>query len=301
MTLRELKQKIKDKQVADDLIIFNCKENSFIADEYTDAIVNLRGGNKQIIRSIYQTQSAPSFLLDDPKTTYVLRADKFIEQAEDYSIFRNVIVICSDIDKIVQEKAKQYIVDVPALKDWQVISYIKAICPGIKNEAEWLYHACNENIFKIKNEIDKLKLFNKSEQRNVLTELKNQQVSDLFKDDKFRFTDALVKKDVATVHEILAHRFCCDVDPIFVLPVIITNLTKICEACFSSSYETSNTAMPRKQYWAVRFAYKDFNLGRLMYCMDEMTSIDLKLKTGRLDFNGDYDRLLDFIVVRMLG
>ena len=297
MKLEELKNNIKENKLTDDLIIFVCPENTFLANEYTDAIVKFRGGNRKVIKSIFDTQTATAFFMDLNKPIYILRIDKFAERAEDYSNFTNTIVICEAIDKTVKTTARQYVVEMPKREDWQIIDYIKAVCPKIKNEAEWLYTACNKDIFKIKNELDKINLF--QDPKEALTEMKNLPVSDLFEDAIFKFTDALLVKDFVTARDFMIHRQFCDLEPVAIVNTLLINLTKIIAVCFSNSLEQSKLNLTSAQYWAIKYRYKNFPLGRAMYCLDEMSTVDMKLKTGKLDL--DKDSLLSFIVTRMFS
>lgn len=302
MTLAELKKAIIDRQVSDDLIVFVCPDgNDFIANEYTDALVKLRNGSRRLIQSLDATKTATAFFLSSDKPVYVLRTDILSERHDDFSGYKNTIIICNKVDKAVFPAVKDYVISIPELTDWQVLDFIKSVCPEIGNEAEWLYHACNKDVFKIKNVLDRIRPFPAEQRRELLTELKNLPYSDLFEDDFFSFTDALLSKNTSVVLGFRQHRFCCDLEPVAIVNTLLQNLLKVLDVCFSSSVEACKLITNPKQYYAIKRHYRNIPLGRLMYCIDEMSGIDLKLKTGLLDFNGDKDLFLSFIVVRRLS
>lgn len=305
MKLEELKKNIQENKVSDDLIIFVCPENNFLANEYANAIVKLKGGNKRIIKDLNDTQTATAFIfaesLDLAKPVNILRVDKFETKAEDYSIYKDTIVICSSIDKNVKEAAKEYVLEMPKLEDWQVIDYIKAVCPGIKDEADWLYCVCNKDIYKIANECAKINIFAEDKQKEILTELKNQEDSDLFEDDFFKFTEALLMKDTSIVYDFLKHRKYCDLEPVAIVNTLIKNLSKILTICFSPEEKIKEAGFTNsKQVYAIRYKYKNLPLGRIMYGIDEMSIIDSKLKTGKLDLDGSKEDMLSYVVGRMM-
>ena len=169
MTLMDLKKSIEAQNIPDDFMIFLCSENSFIADQYVDAICEINNLVKTRINTLQDQASALSLVLGSTDELKVMKVDTFEEALIDYSELKNTIVICNKIDKKVKPLVEDYIIEIAKLADWQTKSYIKHICPVLNDdELDWLYQATNGDIYKMINEVDKIKLFPVQEQRSVL-------------------------------------------------------------------------------------------------------------------------------------
>jgi DNA polymerase III delta subunit len=116
-------------------------------------------------------------------------------------MFENTVVICNKVDKKLESVLADYIIQVPALKDWQVYDYVKQICRELDQlEIEWLYKVANGNIYKIESELDKLLLFHPKARKQVLAHLRFDENSDLYNLSVFELCDAIIynKKKVIT-------------------------------------------------------------------------------------------------------
>ena len=99
MTLMELKKCIETQVVPEDFIIFLCSENSFIADQYIDAICEINNLTITNIHSLQAQTSALSLVLDQNDELNVLKVDNFDELLIDYSSLTNTVVICNKISE----------------------------------------------------------------------------------------------------------------------------------------------------------------------------------------------------------
>ena len=102
MTLMDLKKSIEAKNIPDDFMIFLCSENSFIADQYVDAICEINNLVKTRINTLQDQASALSLVLGSTDELKVMKVDTFEEALIDYSDLKNTIVICNKIDKKVK-------------------------------------------------------------------------------------------------------------------------------------------------------------------------------------------------------
>ena len=175
MTLVELKQQITDKQCDGTFMIFVCPKLPIIAEQYIDAIAEVRQLDKLFVNSIFDTQtSAFSLVMDFDTNLKVCRTETFSEIAEDYMQFNDTIVLCEAVDKKLQKLVADYVVTFPTkLETWQAAAYMQSICPGLNTPAcEWLYEACKGDLYKVINELDKIKVFPQNEQALMLELLK---------------------------------------------------------------------------------------------------------------------------------
>ena len=101
------------------------------------------------------TDSALSLVLDATADLNIVKVVEFNELSDDYSDFKNCVVICDKVAANVKEFVSSYIINIPKTKDWQIKDYIKTKCSGISDDsANWLYEACCHDINKIDNELN---------------------------------------------------------------------------------------------------------------------------------------------------
>ena len=165
------------------------------------------GKEKKVVNSIFEQESALSLVFDYTETINVLKTETFSEVAEDYSIFENTIIICNKLEKKLEAALADYVIKIPALKDCQVIDFIKQVCHELDDlEAKWLYNAAGKNIYKIESELDKILLFHPKERKKALACLRFSQDSDLYNLSIFELCDAIIYNRKDVIVEYLRHR-----------------------------------------------------------------------------------------------
>jgi len=299
MKLMELKDMIQKESVPSDLIVFVCPENTFLADQYTAAICELRNHTPNSIQSLSELDSALSLVIGYSSYTNVLKTDVFEESFEDYSMFENVIIICNKIDKKLKAVLSDYVIEIPKLVDWQVKDYMKVICPGLtKEDIDWLYAVKEKNIYGITTELDKLALFSIPEQKEVLTKLRYEPDSYLYTADIYGLTDAILDNNKQYLFDFLSHDTYVNIEALSLTGLLRYNIKNILFSTQElgkhtpSEFGISNT----KRYERYRSSY---NLKRLQYLIKFLSSIDYKLKNGLLDMSKD--KQLEYIILNTIN
>ena len=287
MTLIDLKKSIEAKNIPDDFMIFLCSENSFIADQYVDAICEINNLVKTRINTLQDQASALSLVLGSTDELKVMKVDTFDEALADYSSLKNTIVICNKIDKKVKPLVEDYIVEIAKLADWQIKSYIKLICPVLNDdELDWLYQATEGNIYKMINEVDKIKLFPAPEQRSVLDAIRFSPDSDLYSVSIFDLADAIIRNNKPFVLEFLTHKNL-NFDLMQIVGATLQKVKNIILVTQNSGKTASEIGINDKYMYRLRKDWNGFPEGRLKALLEFLSSIDLKLKTGSLDMSKD--------------
>ncbi|MBP5694361.1 MAG: hypothetical protein J6X03_02770 [Bacilli bacterium] len=285
MTLMELKKCIETQVVPEDFIIFLCSENSFIADQYIDAICEINNLTRTNIHSLQAQTSALSLVLDQNDELNVLKVDNFDELLIDYSSLTNTVVICNKIDKKIKQFVTDYIIEVPKLVDWQVKSYINLICPILEpSEVDWLYDATGGDVYKIINEVDKVKLFPKAEQKQVLNELRFSQDSDLYAISLFDLADAIIRNNKPFIYDFLKHENL-NFDLMSIVGVMLQKVKNLILTRTEANRTATELGISDKYYRRLSNETKNLPLDRLSYLLSFLTTIDLKLKSGLLDMS----------------
>ena len=285
MTLMDLKKSIEAQNIPDDFMIFLCSENSFIADQYVDAICEINNLVKTRINTLQDQASALSLVLGSTDELKVMKVDTFEEALIDYSGLKNTIVICNKIDKKVKPLVEDYIIEIAKWADWQTKSYIKLICPVLNDdELDWLYQATNGDIYKMINEVDKIKLFPAPEQRSVLDAIRFSPDSDLYSVSIFDLADAIIRNNKPFVLEFLTHKNI-NFDLMQIVGATLQKVKNIILVTQNSGKTASEIGINDKYMYRLRKDWNGFPESRLKVLLEFLSSIDLKLKTGSLDMS----------------
>ena len=294
----DLKKSIEAQNIPDDFIIFLCSENSFIADQYVDAICEINNLVKTRINTLQDQASALSLVLESTDELKVMKVDTFEEALIDYSDLKNTVVICNKIDKKVKPLVEDYIIEIAKLADWQTKSYIKLICPVLNDdELDWLYQATEGNIYKMINEVDKIKLFPVPEQRSVLDAIRFSPDSDLYSVSIFDLADAIIRNNKPFVLDFLRHKNI-NFDLMQIVGATLQKVKNIILVTQNSGKTASEIGINDKCMYRLRKDWNGFPESRLKALLEFLSSIDLKLKTGSLDISKEAQ--IDYLIANTI-
>ena len=267
MTLMDLKNSITNKIVPSDFMIFVSKDNPFLATQYAKALGELAIGGVNKINSIYEPQQSSLMLLtSSTEALNILTVDVFDERSEDYSQFENTIVICEQIDKSIAKNVENYVIKFPKLEEWQLCDYAKTLCPNIDEEdITWLVKASDNSIERINNELEKVALFNKHEQKEVFSSIRFDPQSDLYNADLFAIVNALVLGDLGTLFEFIKHNGCNIHEPVMLANRAFSSLKNIILVTQNYNLNYVDLEMSEKQY---KFIKNNNRNWRLSPCLD---------------------------------
>ena len=299
MTLMQLKEFIINKTIPSDFMIFSCKDNHFLAQQYLNEISNQKVGNINKIQSIFEPQQNSLFLLTDQEEALnVLITEVFEERAEDYSQFTDTIVICDKVEKTIEPLVKDYIIEMPKFQAWQIEDYAKTLCPEVEEaDLKWLVEASNEDIYRVLNELDKVQIFNKEDRRRVFSEIRYDPQSDLYNLDLFKVTNAFVDGDMQVLFDFLRHKDFMTLEPIMLSNRILTSLKNILLVTQNLNATATELGVSDKQLWKLRSKYKTVNIDAIKYKIKFLTNIDLALKSSELEMSKQ--NLMNYLVANL--
>lgn len=293
MELSKFKENVLNGILPTQLVVLLCAENFFIADQYINTLCEKTGKEKRLVSSIFEQDSATSLVFDYTETINVLKTETFSEIAEDYSVFENTIIICNKLEKKLESVLADYIIKIPALKDWQVFDYIKQVCPDLDDlEVKWLYNAAGKNIYKIESELDKIALFHPKDRKKVLACLRFNQDSDLYTLSIFELCDAIIynKKDILV--EYLRHRAVVSFELMALVGVLLPRIRNLLMVKYVGKTATEIGISDGQHYYTAKDAY--IPLERLQKLLRVVSNIDLQLKSGLLDI--DKEAQIDYLI-----
>ena len=287
MTLIELKDCITNKIVPSDFMIFVNKDNSFLASQYVKALEELSIGGINKISSIYEPQQSSLMLLTDTEGVLnVLITDTFDERSEDYSQFENTIVVCEQVSKDIVKNVENYVIKFPKLTDWQICDYAKTLCPNVEeSELMWLVQASDNSIERVCNELDKVSLFNKTEQKGILAAIRFDPQTDLYKVDLFTIVNALVEGNLPVLFDFLKHDGYEIYEPVVLVNRALSSLKNIILVTQNVDLAAEALGVTDKQHYKLMSKYRSLNIEAVKQKIKFLTNFDLMLKTSQLEIN----------------
>lgn len=284
MTLYELKEAVCKGNLPEDLLVLVCENNTFLAEQYLEKYceVSKRAINK--INTIFEvTSSALSLVLDQDSMINVLKTDVFDEVAEDYFDFKNCIIICNKIDKKIEPNIQEFIINIKAPEEWQIKAYMQTICPGLEKAAiDWLYLSAKKDLYRITNELDKIKLFPRNQQQLVYSKIRFEANSDLFDLPLFTFTDAIIEQNKPVVKSYFEHEDFCAIEPLAVVKTLLTKYKKMFMVLHGQglSLETMGVSYSYAKFIKEKIHFSEKFLTEAIKFLSD---IDYQLKAGRLE------------------
>ena len=287
MTLIELKEYITNGTMPSDFLILVNKDNQFLATQYIQAIGNLAAGGLNKVKSIYEPQQSSFALLTaNDDAVNVVYTETFDERAEDYSSFENTIVVCEQIEKSIAPAVEKYTIKLPKFEDWQIYDYVKTLCPTIDEEdLMWLIKATDNNIERVLNELDKVSIFNKNEQKAIFSAVRLDAQKDLYKADLFAIVNALVNGDMPVLFEFMKYGGYESIEPVVLANRTFSSLRNIILISQNHELTAEDCGVTPGQYKYIKYNYRSVNVNAIRQKIKFLTNFDLDLKTSKLDMS----------------
>ena len=296
MELSKFKENVLNGQLPTQLVVLLCAENFFIADQYINTLCAKTGKEKKIVNSIFEQESALSLVFDYTETINVLKTETFSEVAEDYSVFENTIIVCNKLEKKLESALADYVIKIPALKEWQVFDYIKQVCPELDDlEIKWLYNASGKNIYKIESELDKLLLFHPKERKKALACLRYSRDSDLYNLSIFELCDAIIYNRRDILVEYLRHRSVVNFELMSLVGALVPKIKNLILVKYAGKTAADLGISDGQYYYLSKDPY--LPLERLQSLLQDVSNIDLQLKSGLLDIPKDAQ--IDYVLAKL--
>ena len=299
MTLVELKNYITSGIVPHDFLILVDKDNKFLARQYIDAIGNLAPGGLNKISSIYEPFQSSLMLLAAPEECInVLFTDTFDERAEDYSQFENTIVVCEQIDKTIASATADYTLKLPKLEEWQILDYAKTLCPAVEEaDLTWLIQAAYGSIERVINELDKVKLFDKKDQKQVFSSIRFDPNTDLNKAAFLNVSNALAYGDMSALFNFMRSNNFYELDAVGLANNVLTSLKNIIIISQNPMLSAKDCGVSDKQWGYIRKNYYSLNIEAVKRKIKFLTNFDLALKSSKLDMSKE--AMMNYLVANM--
>lgn len=308
MNVAELKKEIENKKLSFDFLVLQWSDTSFLANQYLNEIIKIKNVPVKYIddlSEIGRVNGLMMFYLEENKSIdfTVLKTSKLTLKESDLSKCKNLVIICEKIDDDTKQLLinNNYLVELPKLLTWNILDYGSMKCPGLTEKS--LESLLNDikDIYRFDNELNKISIFEKDEQRQILSllckEHNFQEFGNLAIND---YVDAIEKKDINKALRVLENIEHIDIEGTGLVTKLLYKFKAL--ALFKTTLNATPTKlkMSDKQFSFYRTVLdKVYNLNQVINIIEFLTTIDSSLKMGNLDMSNH--RLVDYITCRVFA
>ena len=301
MDIVELKKAIEAHNIPNSPLIFKYSDNKYLAYQYASEIARVRGLEKLIVSSLSEIVRDELMFDSTPTYLYICDIDNFTEniQIDD----TDVIVICS---KVADNLSVDYI-DFPKAISWQIEDFVKMRLPGLDDiQVKWICEMSKYDIFRLDNECKKLEIFSAPEQPIIFDLINSEDgYSDMNSLTIFNFTNAVIKKDIPTIHAVLSDLKNIDIEGTGLITIFHKQFKNIIDIQMNAKATASSLNMSPKQFNAIKYNCGKYTNEQLIKVFAFITSLDKRLKAGDFQFkNGNRDnnaKFVEYITLNILN
>jgi DNA polymerase III delta subunit len=149
----------------------------------------------------------------------------------------------------------------------------------------WLIQTSGNNIERIINELDKVALFDKNEQKEIFSAIQFDPQSDLYKVDLFTVVNALVEGDLMMLYDFMKYNGYDVHEPVVLVNRALMSLKNIILVTKNPQLSAEALGVTEKQKYALTRKYQSLNENAVRQKLKFLTNFDLMLKTSQLELN----------------
>lgn len=301
MQIDEVKYIIENKKYSGQLLIFQYSDTKFIVRQYIEKLV-LDFSFDLIYKDEIDNSimTGPSLFGDiESNELRVFDVDEF-NYNQNISKEKNLIVLCKKINDSIKSIYSDNIIIVPKLEDWQIKDFVYSVGDGIpESDLDMLINLCNNDIYRLNQELDKMLIFPNSLKQNIFKEFyKDGIFNDLVDSTIFDFCSSIIKKDISKLTYIYSQLDRMDISPLGFVSILYQNVKDIIKIQLGVKSTPESTGIAKNKFYAIKYNnLNKFNTKQLIQIFELLTDIDKKVKLGQLDV----DDIIDYVIVSIFA
>ena len=301
MQIDEVKYIIENKKYSGQLFIFQYSDTKFITQQYIEKLVldfNFElSYNDEIDDKIITGVSLFGSVNDNVLRVYDINE---FDYSIDLSNEKNLIILCKKINEGLRNIYTDNIIIVPKLEDWQIKDFVYSIGNGIpESDLDKLIDLCDNNIYRLVQELDKMLIFPNSLKQNIFKEFyKDGVFNDLSDATIFDFCSSIIKKDISRLTYIYSQLDRMDINPLGFVGILYQNIKDIIKIQLGVRPTPESTGIAKNKFYAIKYNnLNKFNTKQLIQIFELLTDIDKQVKLGQLDV----DNIIDYVIVSIFS
>ena len=301
MTFEEVKNSIETKHLDDALLILQYSDVPFVAYQWVREIARIHNQKIVYLESIdgIERNTVDIFGTSDiNEGLRVYRCDEFNSVSDNLRTEKNLVIITNKVSKETQNKFAEFLCCLPALEGWHIKDYVYSVAKGVpEKDLDWLIQVCQSDIYRIENELDKLRLFSETERKYIFDDMKFQGAfRDLSTFNVFNITNAVTSRDYATLKDALKEIKSFDAEPLGVVTLLYQGFKKLILVWLASNPTPENTGLKSNVIYAINKSPRVYTKTQLLDAYQFLNNIDKMLKTGQIDVKW----LVDYTLCKVL-
>ena len=297
MTLQEAQAAVLEDRV-DRLLIFNCGKNEFVPLQYAYHLADLHQQEIKTVDSLDDYYQSTSGFSAGDSALYLYKVGTLEEVDPLLTEGNDIIIIANKVKKDVYKDYAYNIVDVPELESWHVHNYIQGICSGLTDaQAQWLAKSCNYDLFKIDQELAKIKVFAPAAQTTLFDVfVGGGLLGEVAEETIFDLTNAIQARDLDKIKTILTHIGSIDVEPVGLITVLSNNFKKLIKVWLAKNPTEASIGLKSNQIWAINRQPHTYSKEQLLKVLKAINEVEYKLKNGEIPEN----LIIDYLITMTL-
>lgn len=294
MLIKDLKESITNKSINKDMIIFLISDNNFIAKQYIREISNIFRVDINNVDEMPKVVNDIFSVSNDVINIYETDSLESVEPQE------FLYIITKKVSDEIKNNYSSYIVDVPKLETWQIKDYAYSLAEGVSEDyLAQLCEVCKYDIYKIDNELKKLKIFDVEDREIMFKQmLSDNMYSDLSKHSIFDISNAIIRKDISTLVKLYKQIDNIDCEPLGLVTTLYNNFKNIVNIQLSKNPTAQSCGLSDKQFWAIKkYSCGYYTSDELTKILCFLTDIDKRIKTGEIFTD---NRLTDYVISHII-
>ena len=289
MNIEELKHHIINRDTLPNVLIFKCSSSTseFVFYQYIHEYSRYSGHNIEFIEDIHDLTSYSLFY--DPSDILYIYEVKKLDNIKLDNIADNVWIKCQSVSK----NNKNDIIDIPQLEEWQVKDYIVSMTNLNNDICDKLYNNYNNNLFRLDMELQKIMLFDNTEESYYTIE--DQLYVDSSENSIFDITNCIIRRDIDTMKSINLQNI--DIDVFGFITILLNNFRYIIDIQLSVNPTPEYVGISNKQFWAIKnYSCNFYSKEELVSIYRFLLTIDNKIKSGNIS----YSIAIDYIICKIM-
>lgn len=301
MDIKQLKEKIINNQLDDSPLVFKYSDNKYICHQYANEIAKNKNLKVLYITQLSDITNDADLFDVENDYLYIYDVDKLKENITFEN--KNVIVVT----KAVPDNLSIDYIEIPNLIAWQIEDFVKYRLPGLSIEQiKWLCEIAKNDIFRIDQECKKIEIFPEAMQKIIFDQLNQENAyCDLNSLTIFNFTNAVMKKDLVTIHAVLADLKWIDIEGSGLITIFHKQFKNVIDIQLNPKATAASLEMNPKQFNAIRYNCGKYTAEELINIFEFLTTLDMRLKSGDYQFKNDVKennaKFVEYITMNILA